>query len=84
MLFGALNTTVALATHVVPAPPTIAKSPALLPLNATVAIVSGAVPVLLSVTVCCPLVTLTNWLLKFSVVATDATGAIPVPFRVTV
>jgi hypothetical protein len=54
------------------------------PLNATVAIVSGAVPVFVSVTVCCPLVTLTNWLLKFNVVATDATGAIPVPFSVTV
>jgi hypothetical protein len=56
----------------------------LLPLNPTLAIVSGAVPVFVSVTVCCPLVTLTNWLLKFNVVATDATGAIPVPFSVTV
>ncbi len=51
VLFGAVNPTAA-PMHVVPDPVTIAKSPGFVPPNTTVLILSVAVPVLVTVTVC--------------------------------
>src|ERR1700693_1914906 len=86
VLLPAVELTVPLATQVVPAPATIAKSDAFVLAGSitTLAIVRLAVPVLVNVTVCWALLMLTNWLPKLNAAGTEATGAMPVPFSVTV
>src|SRR6266550_3289655 len=60
-----------------------AKSPALVPPTATLLIVRAAVPLLVTVTVCAPLVVLTAWLPKGTLVrlrlTAGADGATPLP-----
>lgn len=61
-----------------------AKSPALAPETATALTVSAAVPVLVTVTVCAGLVLPTSCPANAAGVERPATGAVPVPFRLTV
>ena len=62
-----------------------AKSPGLVPVNAMLLMVRAAFPVLFSVKVWAALVVPRVWLLKVRLVAvTPATGALPVPVRLTV
>ncbi len=62
-----------------------AKSPLLVPVIATPLMVKGAVPELVSVTVCGALVVPTDTLPKFRLVVDRLTrGAVPVPVRLTV
>src|ERR1700674_5026931 len=61
------------------------KSPALVPPTETLAMVSGAVPLLVTVTVCAPLVVLIVWLAKVRLPVLRLTaGAVPVPLNATV
>jgi hypothetical protein len=71
-----------------PAPLLLAKSPALAPPMLSVAMVSAAEPVLLSVTVCALLVVPSDWAGNTSALLFDDSApnavAVPVPFKVTV
>jgi hypothetical protein len=61
------------------------KSPVFVPLNPMAVIVSGAVPVLVTVTDCVGLLVPTDWLRKVRLVGLrDTAGAVPVPLKDTV
>lgn len=81
VLLGAVEPMDAPFVHVVPEPLTMAKSPTLVPLNATVARARDAVPELVRVTVCTALVTLWISFPNATVVVgfRVAAGAVPVP-----
>ncbi len=63
------------------------KSPLLVPVMPMEVMLSAALPVLLSVTICAALIVPTPWLAKVRLVADKLTigaGAVPVPVKVTV
>src|SRR5438445_2015154 len=83
-----LRTQLAPAASVAPlmqvVPEASAKSPALVPPSTAVAMLRGAVPLLVRVTVCTGLGVLTRWVPKVRLVGAKVTaGAMPVPARDT-
>src|SRR2546427_358674 len=85
---GGLRTQLAPAASVAPlmqvVPEASAKSPALVPPSTAVAMLMGAVPLLVRVAVCTGLGVLTRWVPKVRLVGAKVTaGAMPVPARDT-
>lgn len=78
VLFGAVNPTVPPVVQGVE-PPTMAKSDPFVPPSTNEASVRFAVPVFVSVTVCCPLVTVRISFPNARDAGADANGAVPVP-----